>query len=804
MARPTAAPVTVSIRSRLLEAFRDDPKLTGHVRFLAAPAYRRFLRLEPYIRRSITVLIVGFISVLAITRAAGLLEQRQMIEEAASAEVALVTTALGAELSDAETRYPSDSPTEVLRMVLEERLVAQSAVPGRLILLTEPDGTVVATATDGIASTLHLAAISAKRPLAALIGPSYSASLGKRTVALELTLSTGADALVSVASLDRRLGPQLRLGSVAVVQLKDAILGQWRADVRNSVTIFVATAAILLVLTYAYFAQVARAAESDALYADTVARSETAFKRGRCGLWDWDLARGRIYWAAAIFEMLGLPSEDGVLGFGQLMALVHPGDIDFAMLANRMVSGDIGTLDQAFRMRHVDGHWLWFRVRAEVVERADTGSRHLIGTAADITEHKALADLTATADLRLRDAIETISEAFVLWDADNRLVMCNSKYQQLHNLSDFDIRPSTPYATVMRAARQPTVRTPLPIDGFEDIELHEAGARTYEAQIDDGRWLQINERRTKDGGYVSVGTDITVLKLHEERLLDSEKRLIGTIADLRQSRHEALTQTQKFVDMAEKYNEEKIRAEEANKIKSDFLANISHELRTPLNAIIGFSGIMCAGYFGPEKYREYGQDILDSGNFLLNVINDILDMSKIEAGRLELVMTTVELGEILRESTRVLSFEADEKRLDVEVRCADEIAFQADRRAIKQILLNLISNAVKFTPEGGRVTLSASASGDMVRVAIADTGIGIPRDQINQLGRPFVQVANQFTKTHRGSGLGLAIARSLIELHGGRMEIASTPGHGTTVSFDLPKRAKAIVDQQSVIESVVA
>jgi two-component system cell cycle sensor histidine kinase PleC len=444
-------------------------------------------------------------------------------------------------------------------------------------------------------------------------------------------------------------------------------------------------------------------------------------------------------------------------------------------------------------MRHADGHWLWFRVRAEVVERADTGSRHLIGTAADITENKALADLSATADLRLRDAIETISEAFVLWDAENRLVMCNSKYQQLHNLSESDIRPSTPYGQVMRAARQPTIRTPLPIDGFDEADggdLQATGARTYEAQIDDGRWLQINERRTKDGGYVSVGTDITELKLHEERLIDSEKRLIGTIADLRQSRHEALTQTQKFVDMAEKYNEEKIRAEEANKIKSDFLANISHELRTPLNAIIGFSEIMCAGYFGPEKYREYGQDILDSGNFLLNVINDILDMSKIEAGRLELVMTDIELGEILQESTRVLSFQADEKHLAVEVRSDSELHFQADRRALKQIVLNLLSNAVKFTPEGGRVTLSASDQGAKVHVAISDTGIGIPRGQIDQLGRPFVQVANQFTKTHRGSGLGLAIARSLIELHGGKMQITSTPGHGTTVSFDLPKRAR--------------
>ena len=792
MARPTAAPVTTSIWSRLarlahIAQSADDPKLSGHVRFLAAPAYRRFLRLEPYIRRSIPVLIVGFITMLAITRAASLLEQRQSVEEAAGAEIALVATALSSGLADAETRYPSDNPTEILRMVLNDLLPDQASVPGRTVLVAGTDGVVLASAP--VTPTIET------RPLASFLGADYVARLGQRHKATSVTLSTGADALVAVASLQHRSGSPHLLNSVAVLQTKDATLAQWRSAVRSSVSLFVATAAVLLVMTYAYFAQVARAAEADELHADTVARSETAFKRGRCGLWDWDLARGRIFWASAIFEMLGLPPEDGILGFGQLADLVHPDDIDFAALANKMVTGEIGTLDQVFRMRRSDGLWLWFRVRAEVVERADTGSRHLIGTAADITEHKALADMSATADLRLRDAIETISEAFVLWDADNRLVMCNSKYQQLHNLSDQDIRPSTAYVDVMRAARQPTIRTPLPVDGSD---AHETGARTYEAQIDDGRWLQINERRTKDGGYVSVGTDITELKLHEERLLDSEKRLIGTIADLRQSRHEALTQTQKFVDMAEKYNEEKIRAEEANKIKSDFLANISHELRTPLNAIIGFSEIMCSGYFGPEKYREYGQDILDSGNFLLNVINDILDMSKIEAGRLELTIAEMDLGEILTESRRVLSFQADEKHLDVVVDCDGDIRLRADRRALKQIVLNLLSNAVKFTPERGSVRLSASVAGDKIRVAISDTGIGIPRDQISQLGRPFVQVANQFTKTHRGSGLGLAIARSLIELHGGRMSIASTQGHGTTVSFELPRRLTTSVANSQV------
>ena len=297
--------------------------------------------------------------------------------------------------------------------------------------------------------------------------------------------------------------------------------------------------------------------------------------------------------------------------------------------------------------------------------------------------------------------------------------------------------------------------------------LHESasqapGARTFEAQLDDGNWLHISERRTKDGGYVSVGTDITRIKEHEQKLVDNDLRLRATVIDLKRSQTELERQAIELADLAEKYSEEKNRAEEANQTKSKFLANMSHELRTPLNAIIGFSEIMESGMFGTlgsEKYQEYCHDILTSGHYLLEVINDILDMSKIEAGRMKLDMEQLDLSKTLAESLRVVSGRADDKNLKLDADIDGTISVVADRRAVKQIIVNLLSNAVKFTPDGGKVVVRSRLLRDSIVLMIADTGIGIAPHSLLRLGRPFEQVESQLTKTYHGSGLGLAIAR---------------------------------------------
>jgi len=289
-----------------------------------------------------------------------------------------------------------------------------------------------------------------------------------------------------------------------------------------------------------------------------------------------------------------------------------------------------------------------------------------------------------------------------------------------------------------------------------------------------------------------VGTDISAIKDQEEALTTNQATLRATVTDLETSKSKLQTQARQLVELAEKYAAEKTRAEAANRSKSEFLANMSHELRTPLNAIIGFSEIMETKMFGPlgaPKYDEYAGDIKASGEHLLDVINDILDMSKIEAGRMPLELEAISIDEAVHEAIRLVAGRADIAGVKLTNNVGVLTPAYADKRAIKQVLLNLLSNSVKFTEPGGTIDIEAEAQNDMIRVSVRDTGIGIPADHLSKLGKPFEQVESQHSKKHKGTGLGLALSRSFVEMHGGMLTIESEEGDGTTVSFTLPTAA---------------
>ncbi len=774
MARADDAGVANRWRARFFGGSPAEDPLRGHASLIAGPAYRRLIQAEPLLRRSIPALIAVFLIVVAIARVSSLIDRRAETEAGAIEALDLLAETLDVTLTGTVPTAPGQTYVAEMKAALRSALPAAAETGGRVVLLADPVGKIVATTPgdDALAGRTLDDVLGQGQPLT-----TFGAAAG----VLDLTLADGSEVFATLHTLAGE-----GRGSVVVLQPQAEVFASWRRDVSVNVSLFIGTSCILIVIVYAYFMQTTRAREADSLYTQTQNRVDTALRRGRCGLWDWDLARGRLFWSPSMYVILGMEPNSDLMGFGDLQDMIHPEDADLYALARDLLESGQSSVDLAFRIRHAEGHWVWLRARAEIVRDRD-GTPHLIGIAVDETEQKRLAEKTETADIRLRDAIETISEAFVLWDADNRLVMCNSKYQSLHELPDGVIRAGTPYESVMAAGTQPVVHSHVKIAASS-----EDGARSFEAQLRDGRWLQINERRTKDGGFVSVGTDITELKLHEERLLDSERRLMATVTDLRQSRQKLQAQTHQLVELADKYAEEKTRAEAANRSKSEFLASMSHELRTPLNAIIGFSEVMRSGMFGAlgsPKYDEYCRDIHESGTYLLNVISDILDMSKIEAGRVALTLESVDFDEVIGESVRIMNNQALDRSIQLVTDFSVETPIVADRRAIKQITLNLVSNALKFTPLGGRIRVRTELAGDNARMVVEDTGIGIPSAALAQLGQPFVQVENQMTRKHPGSGLGLAIARSLAELHGGTMRIDSHEGVGTTVVIDLPRIA---------------
>ncbi len=536
--------------------------------------------------------------------------------------------------------------------------------------------------------------------------------------------------------------------------------------------------AIAIASLMAAFIRQSRAAALAAGALETLEQSGHAFAAGRAGWWRFDSGPRTVTITRSLLEAIGLGARDRTFTLREITAIVHPEDLRAALA---IMAGDIsGVTEGAIRLRLPQGGWSRVYLRTN----ADATRFNRSGAAFDLSGASAAAPAAALAELRLKDAIESVPDAFVLWDANGRLAAWNRRFAAIFRIETSALAAGMTAAEVAAAARA----------GAETIGAYFApealiDEQSVEADVGGDRWLRVVRRRTAEGGLVCVASNVTESKRQARAQKKKERELEATVSDLEASRRD-LSETMR------NYEIEKRRAEEASRSKSEFLANMSHELRTPLNAINGFSEIMHSELYGPlgdGKYREYVSDILSSGQHLLELIDDILDMSRIEAGKLALEPRRIELERILDECVRLVAKRAGDAGVKLTASVGHAPPVFADPRAAKQVALNLLSNAIKFTAPGGEVTLTAEADLDGVTVIVADNGAGISRDNLARLGQPFELIDGQFARTQKGAGLGLALSKSLMEMQGGILAIASQEGRGTVACASFPRRRDARV-----------
>jgi len=438
----------------------------------------------------------------------------------------------------------------------------------------------------------------------------------------------------------------------------------------------------------------------------------------------------------------------------------HPEDIGMLRQRRQRIMEGHPATDE-FRIIDPSGMVRWLRVYARPDIDPDSGRViRLIGGASDITERKLAEQALRQSEERHALLLAGANEGVYEWvQSQGDVLFVSPRFREVAGiLGDEAVIPRAHWLERVHEDDLPRYR--------HAWEAHLAGVNQrfsceYRMHGDDGVIRWVHDRgaglRGSEGVYRTVGalTNVTARKITEIQL------------------HEA-----------------KDRAETASRAKSEFLANMSHELRTPLNAVIGFSEILRDELFGPlgdPRYREYATDINDSGNHLLRIINDILDLSKAEAGKIDMVDEVIALPELFESSTRLVQPRLQAAELTLEQSLPDGLpGLRGDRQRLRQILLNLLSNAIKFTGPGGTVTLSARLEAGGITIRVADTGVGMSEADLQKAMLPFTQIDSGLHRKYDGTGLGLPLTKSMVELHGGRMILDSTPGVGTTVTVRFP------------------
>jgi PAS domain S-box-containing protein len=489
-----------------------------------------------------------------------------------------------------------------------------------------------------------------------------------------------------------------------------------------------------------------------------VHRLTVALRQAKLAYWSCPASVGYGYrWSPEAEDILGVSRDDLPLNRESYLRLVHSDDRQ--RLAEAYTA--LGTKHDAYRLEYrlarPDGPIIWLQEAGDPELDEAGGVVEERGTIQDITELKAAELALLESNERFRIMADAVPACIWMSDETGRFTYVNKAWLDITGgqLTDYlgtgfydQVHPDD----VDRLRALDRLATARRGDGSMDYRVRAANG--------DYRWFFDTWRPRFDAQECFVGH-------------------IGFMVDIT-ARH----------DLEAALQNAKERAEVASRAKTQFLANMSHELRTPLNAIIGFSDMMNAQIQGPlgERYREYASDIADSGRLLLAIVNDLLDMTRIEVGRVSLDETEFKLPPLLDIAARLVRGRAVEGGVELAVeRCPPDLVVRGDERLLKQALLNLLSNSVKFTHAGGRVWITADRDGDGgLAISVTDSGVGIAPKDFAKVMEPFGQADEALTRRHAGAGLGLSIAKALVELHGGRLVLQSDPGVGTVVTIRLP------------------
>ncbi|MGB0681561.1 MAG: PAS domain-containing sensor histidine kinase [Magnetovibrionaceae bacterium] len=523
-------------------------------------------------------------------------------------------------------------------------------------------------------------------------------------------------------------------------------------------------------------------------------RFQLAMKGPNEGLWDWNPQTKELYLSARLLSILGLAEETVRTTSHEWLTWIYPDDrAGYESEVVRHLKGETDHFQHEYRVVDRTGRYRWVLARGLAV-RDETGvATRMVGSIGDITHIKAREDRIRQSEKRFREVIRTAGSIILVLGSTGTIEAFNDLAEKIFGRSADSVvgrhwsavlpsGPEEPFGRAMSAALAGSR-----IHGLEQSIIGEGAER-------DLLW-NISPIEADDGvsqGLVLTAQDITKRKWAEALLKQTNDELEERVAE----RTAALTaEILKHQRTEERLVVAKEQAEIANRAKSEFLANMSHELRTPLNAILGFSDAMrneLMGPLGAPAYQEYVGDIHASGAHLLEIINDILDIAKVEAGRCELRIETVEIETVINACTRLILTRAQEAHLSLDVKIPSELPkIPLDPLRLKQVFINILSNAVKFTEAGGSITVAAERlaledGGDGLQVSVEDTGIGMSEEGLKTAMEAFGQVDSKLSRRFEGTGLGLPLSKALVELHGGRLSVRSKPGEGTCISVWLP------------------